>query len=358
MSNPILYHYTQPLTLECGKTLSEFTLAYETFGQLNEKKSNAILICHALSGDSHVTGPDGWWNDLVGKQKAVDTDRFFVMCINTLGSCYGSTGPSSLNPETQKTYATDFPVITIADMVKSQKFLMDALDIPFWAAVLGPSMGGMQALEWAIMFPDKLKACIPIAATSCLSTYALAFGAVGRHAISSDPKWNNGRYTIDSAPETGLSIARMIGHITYLSEQSMSKKFGRKLQEKADYSYQFSTDFQIESYLKHQGDKFVGRFDANSYLFLSKAMSYFDLNKAYGSLELAFQKTTCRYLILSISSDMLYLSEQSRELARVLMRLNKDVIYAEIDSPFGHDAFLLEYDKQAKILKPFLEALL
>ncbi len=358
MSTPILFHFSQALTLESGKTLSEFNLAYETFGTLNKDKSNAILICHALTGDAHVAGADGWWKDLAGKKKAIDTSRFFVICINTLGSCYGSTGPSSHNPETNKAYASDFPIITISDMVQSQKHLMDALKIPFWLAVIGPSMGGMQALEWAIKFPNKVKACIPIAATSRLSTYALAFGAVGRHAIASDPKWQSGYYDADSAPETGLSIARMIGHITYLSEQSMSQKFGRKLQEKTDYSYQFSTDFQIESYLKHQGDKFVGRFDANSYLFLSKAMSYFDLDKTYVSLEKAFQKVKSRFLILSISSDMLYKSEQSREMARILMRLNKTVTYAEIDSPFGHDAFLLEHKKQTQVLKPFLEALL
>jgi homoserine O-acetyltransferase/O-succinyltransferase len=358
MSKASLFNYSSPITLESGKSLPEFTLAYETFGTLNKEKNNAILICHALSGDAHVAGDDGWWKDIVGKEKAIDISRFFVICINSLGSCYGSTGPNSENPQTQKTYKTDFPVITIADMVTSQKHLMDDLKIPFWAAVIGPSMGGMQALEWAIMFPDKVKACLPIATTSRLSTYALAFGAVGRQAITSDPKWKKGHYTADEAPATGLSTARMIGHITYLSEQSMGKKFGRKLQKKEDYSYEFSTDFQIESYLQHQGDKFVGRFDANTYLFLSKAMSYFDLEKKYGSLEKAFERTDCRFLIMSISSDMLYRSEQSREMARILMRLNKPVTFAEIESPFGHDGFLLEHEKQTRVLKPFLEGLL
>lgn len=349
----ILFTCKDPLPLESGASLPFFELAYETYGTLNKKRDNAILICHALSGDSHVA-KGGWWGDLVGPKKAIDTLKYFVICSNTLGSCYGSTGPTSVDPATQKPYGLNFPVITIKDMVAAQVKLCEYLDVHFLKAVIGGSMGGMQALEWSISYPSQVKSCIVIATAPTLSPQAVAFGAVGRHAITSDTDWNTGDYYESKQPEKGLAIARMIGHITYLSEESMSKKFGRRLQKKTDYGYDFDTDFEIESYLKHQGKKFVGRFDANSYLYLSKAMSYFDLEKSYKSLGAAFKNTHASFLVMSISSDMLYPAEQNKKVVHTLMRLNKKVSYAEIDSPYGHDAFLIEQEKLGALMAPFL----
>jgi len=355
-----IFSSTTPLTLESGEVLDTFDIAYETYGTLNDDKSNAILICHALTGDAHAafgTTNDqkklGWWDGLIGPNKAINTNEYFVICSNTLGSCLGSTGPTSINPKTNMPYALSFPVITIKDIVTAQKALISHFGITKLDHVIGGSMGGMQALEWAISFPDMVNSCIPIASTSKLSPQALAFGAVGRNAIISDPNWNKGNY--EKQPEKGLSIARMIGHITYLSEESMTQKFGRRLQEKSDYGYHFNTEFQVESYLKHQGDKFVQRFDANSYLYLSKATSYFDLEKKYTSLEDAFRKTTCKFLILSISSDWIYPPSQSKEMAKTLMKLERDITYSEIDSPYGHDAFLIETEKLGKLIQPYLE---
>ena len=358
-----LFKQSSPLALESGAILPELCLAYECYGTLNKDKSNAILICHALSGDAHAaferhddTRSLGWWDGLIGPGKAIDTNRFFVICSNTIGSCYGSTGPSSINPETQSRYALSFPIITISDMVKAQFSLISSLEIPRLKAVIGGSMGGMQALEWAISYPDALEICIPIATTTKLSPQALAFGAVGRKAILSDPHFRAGNYNDTEGPKEGLAIARMIGHITYLSEESMGQKFGRKLQKKTDYGYDFTEDFQIESYLKYQGDKFVSIFDANSYLYLSRAMSYFDLEKQHSSLQNAFSTVTSRFLILSLSSDWLYPSKQSIEIAKTLMKMNKQVSYSEIETPYGHDAFLIEHEKMTRLIKPFLES--
>ncbi len=342
---------SESLQLESGQTLGPITLAYETYGTLNPNKTNAILVCHALSGDAHAafiheTDPNyiGWWDSFIGPGKALDTTRYFIICSNVIGGCKGSTGPASINPETGTAYGTHFPVVTISDMVKAQKRLIDSLEISQLLMVIGGSMGGMQALTWAIDFPQAIKSCIPIATTSKLSPQALAFDVVGQHAILADP-------------DKGLPLARMIGHITYLSNESMALKFGRKLQEKADYSYDFSTDFQIESYLKYQGSKFVDRFDANSYLYITKAIDYFDLSKKKGSLEAAFADVTAKFLIAAISSDWLYQPQESKEIVHALMKLNKPVTYIELDSPYGHDAFLMDNDKLATAVTYFLETL-
>lgn len=352
------------LVLASGECLGPITLAYETYGELNATRSNAILVCHALSGNARLAmrsaeNPDqlGWWDSYVGKGKAIDTDRFFVICINTIGGCSGSTGPSSINPKTKLPYRLTFPVITISDMVRSQKSLIDHLEISQLFAVIGGSMGGMQALEWAIQYPKSVSRCIPIASTFSLPPQAMAFDAVGRHAITSDQAWHNGQYsTEDTDSIKGLSVARMIGHITYLSDESLKAKFGRKLQEKNDYGYNFDTEFQIESYLKHQGEKFVSRFDANSYLYLTKALSYFDLEKTYGSLKSAFQNCISRFLIIAISSDWIYPPEQSRKMVDVLIALDKDVAYCQIESSAGHDAFLIHNENLISAIKGFLEA--
>jgi len=361
-----LQHFTAfsdaPLHLDGGQTLGPVTIAYETVGALNSDRSNAILICHALSGDSHVSGYlatapryQGWWNDVVGPGKAIDTNRYFVICSNVLGGCKGSTGPASIDPKTHVPYGLHFPVITIGDMVKVQRELVQHLGIDRLVSVIGGSMGGMQALEWAIMYPDMVSSVIPIATTGRLSPQSLAFDAVGRNAIILDQHWNNGfYYGISNQPEKGLAIARMIGHITYLSEESMMLKFGRNLQTKTDYGYDFDTEFQVESYLKYQGEKFVSQFDANSYLYLTKAISYFDLYKKYQGLEQAFKNATSRFLIVSISSDWLYPPKQSKDLVKALMKLNKPVSYCDIESPYGHDAFLMKSPELEQLLHHFL----
>lgn len=354
------YLLEESLYLDSNTKLNNIQVAYETYGSLNDTKSNAILICHALSGSSHVTSTSktekkGWWQELVGPDKAIDTNKYFVICSNVLGSCYGTTGPKSINTETNKAYGLSFPVITISDMVKVQEKLISHLNISKLEAVIGGSMGGMQALEWSIQFPKRINKCIAIATTPKQSPQSLAFGAVSRNAITSDINWKNGEYYQEQSPLKGLSIARMIGHITYLSEEGIREKFGRNLQDKSDFSYELSHDFQIESYLKYQGDKFINIFDANSYLYLSKAMSYFDLEKKYESLENAFTNTDSNFLIVSISSDWLYPSKESKLIVKTLMNLNKPVSYTEIDSPYGHDAFLIDIKKLSNIVKPFLE---
>lgn len=350
------------MQLDCGRKLGPVTLAYEIYGQLNSAMSNAILIVHALTGDAHVAGknsPDdrkpGWWDTMVGPGKAFDTDKYFVICSNIIGGCKGSTGPSSINPTTGKPYALDFPVITIADMVRAQKELIDHLGIEQLACVVGGSMGGMQVLQWAVAYPDKVRLAIPIATTARLSAQAIAFDAVGRHAIMADPNWNNGNYYEDAIPSRGLGIARMIGHITYLSDASMHTKFGRDLQDKVEPDYDFVTEFQVESYLNYQGDEFVKRFDANSYLYVSKAMDYFDLSKPSGDLRKELAAIQAASLVISFSSDWLFPSYMSKEIVSALRRNNKDVSYAEIQSDYGHDAFLLEVDTLSRLITNFLE---
>lgn len=350
------------IKLENGIEFGPLTIAYETYGKLNEQKDNAIMVFHALSGDAHAAGynsPEdkkpGWWDELIGPKKAFDTNKYFVISSNFLGGCKGTTGPSSINPKTGRHYGITFPVITIEDMVKLQKYLIDFFEIKKFIAA-GGSMGGMQAMEWAINYPDMITSTIIIASTSRLSAQGIAFNEVGRNAIIYDPNWNNGNYyEKENAPANGLSIARMIGHITYLSEESMHEKFGRKLQDKSHLDFNFDINFQVESYLRYQGRSFVDRFDANSYLYITKAMDYFDLSQKYGSLLKAFKNTKARFLVISFNSDWLFPTSQSKEIVKALMKLDKEVTYCELDTPYGHDAFLLEYEQQTKIIKSFLK---
>jgi homoserine O-acetyltransferase len=353
----------EPLELECGRKLGPIDVAYETYGELNEAGDNAVLICHALSGDAHVAGynnPDdkkpGWWEVMVGPGKGIDTNKYFVICSNFLGGCRGTTGPYSINPETQKLYGLDFPIVTIADMVKVQKLLLDKLGVKGLLAVIGGSIGGMQVLQWAIEYPDFVKAAIPIATTTHLGAQSIAFDAVGRNAILGDANFANGQYTSEKGPDRGLAIARMIGHITYLSEQSMREKFGRKLRSAERYSYDFDSEFAVETYLDHQGQSFVERFDANSYLYITKAADYFDPAKAYGTLTKAFANTKSRFLIVSFTSDWLYPPAQSETMVNALVANGKDVSYCNIESPYGHDAFLLEPETLGSFIAGFLEA--
>ena len=352
------------LTLRSGKVLPEVTVCYEAYGTLSEKKDNAILICHALTGDAHAAGKHseddkkpGWWDVLIGPGKAVDTNKYFVVCSSIIGSCYGSTGPESINPETGKIYGLDFPMITIADMVDAQKHLMDHLTIDKWLAVLGGSLGGMQALQWSVSYPDKLQACMPIATTAHLSPQGIAFDWVGREAILHDPNFKDGEYSKDALPEKGLSIARMLAHITYLSEESMNRKFGRGLQEMDTYNFEFSHNFQVESYLKYQGTQFVNRFDANSYLYITRAMDYFDLAaEGEGSLAKAMAKTKADFLIVSFTSDWLFPTSHSREIVEALQECRKPVTFCEIESDAGHDAFLLEFETLGGMVGNFLKS--
>jgi homoserine O-acetyltransferase len=347
------------IELESGQKLKNVQVAYETYGELNASKDNAILLLHALTGDAHAAGyhqgdkKPGWWDIMVGPNKAFDTNKYFIICSNMLGGCKGTTGPSSINPDTDKIYGLDFPVITIEDAVKVQKKLIDFLGIKK-LCVAGGSMGGMQAMEWAIEHKNMVTHSIIIASTSRLSAQGIAFNTVGRNAILSDPNWNNGNYYDGEKPEKGLAIARMVGHITYLCEESMHKKFARRFQDKESPNFNFDIDFEVESYLAHQGQIFVDRFDANSYLYITKAIDYFDLASKYGSLEQAFSDTDAKFLVISFSSDWLFPSSQSKEIVNALMKNQKDVSFCEIESPYGHDAFLLEHETQTKIIKSFL----
>jgi len=353
----------QPLELECGKTLAPIDVVYETYGKLNEAGDNVVLICHTLSGNAHVAGVNnpgdqkpGWWDVMVGPGKRIDTNKYFVICSNFLGGCGGTTGPSSINPSTGKPYGLDFPIITIADMVKVQKVLLDKLGIKELLAVIGGSVGGMQVLQWAIEYPDFVKAAIPAATTTHLGAQSIAFDTVGRNAILADPNFEGGQYTDEKGPDRGLAIARMIGHITYLSEQGMREKFGRQLRNAYSYSYDFNSEFAVETYLDYQGQSFVERFDSNSYLYITKAADYFDLEKDYGSLKKAFANTKCRFLVISFASDWLFTPAQSRAIVDALVANDKDVSYCDITSPYGHDAFLLEPEILGSFISGFLEA--
>lgn len=355
------FTFEEKIKLEKGVEFGSITIAYETYGKLNKEKTNAIMVFHALSGDAHAAGYNnaeekkpGWWDEMIGPGKAFNTDKYFVICSNFLGGCKGTTGPSSINKETSKPYGTDFPMITIGDMVQCQKKLIDFLEIPFLLCVAGGSMGGMQAMEWTAMYPEMIKSTVVIASTSRLSTQSIAFNEVGRNAIISDPEWNEGNYYDTSTPLRGLSIARMIGHITYLSQESMNKKFGRRLQDKTHLDFNFDIDFQVESYLRHQGKSFVQRFDANSYLYITRAMDYFDLQEKYGSLANAFKDSKSKFLVISYTSDWLFTPAQSKEIVSALMNADKEVSYVNIASPYGHDAFLLEEKVQTKIINGFL----
>ncbi len=347
------------LPLECGREIGPVTLAYETWGELNGKRDNAVLVCHAFSGNSHVSScedPDGsspgWWDGLVGPGKAVDTDRYFVICSNVLGGCGGSTGPSSVNRATGKPYGLDFPVVTIKDMVDAQRRLMDHLGIDRLLAVAGGSMGGMQALQWVASYPDRVRSVIPIATTLKHSPQQIALDEVGRQAVMADPDWNRGNYYGSKPPEKGLALARMIGHITYMSDRSMEDKFSRKLKDEK-YSFSFATDFEVEGYLRYRGDNFVRRFDANSYLYITKAMDYFDLSgdRLFGG----GRSIRTRFLVIAFHSDWLYPLYQSREIVRLLKMRGVDATYCEIKSTYGHDAFLLEIEEEARLIRHFLD---
>lgn len=346
------------LELESGQRLGPVTLAYETYGKLNKAKSNAILIEHAFSGDAHAAGfhkgddKPGWWDSMIGPGRAFDTNKYFIICSNAIGGCKGSTGPSSINPKTGKQYAIDFPIITISDMVNAQKYLIDYLGIKKLLCVAGGSMGGMKVLQWAATYPERVQCAMPIATTLKHSPQQIAFDEVGRQAIMADPAWQEGNYYGSVQPERGLAIARMIGHITYMSDKSMEDKFSRKLKDD-NYSFSFKTDFEVEGYLKYRGDSFVKRFDANSYLYITKAMDYFDLSR--DKLIPKDKKIATRFLVISFQSDWLYPSYQSRELVGLLKRNYIDVTYCEIKSTYGHDAFLVEVESESRLIKHFLE---
>lgn len=341
------YKPSEDLILEGGERLADITIAYETYGKLNKEKSNAIMVCHALSGDAHAAGwhegdrKPGWWDLIIGPGKCLDTEKYFIICSNVLGGCKGTTGPSTINKNTNKPYGLDFPIITIKDMVNLQKKLVNHLHIKQLFAVIGGSMGGMQVLQWCVSYPDMVRMAIPIATSAYSSPQQIAFNEVGRRAIIADPSWNEGKYYDLKFPDDGLALARMIAHITYLSNESMYEKFGRRLQDKEEYSFEFSTDFQVESYLHYQGSSFTKRFDANSYLYITKAIDYFDLTEN-GSLADAFKNIKTKFLIISIDSDWLYPPTQSKEILMALSTNNVDVSYCEIKSSYGHDAFLIE----------------
>ncbi|MCL5951497.1 MAG: homoserine O-acetyltransferase [Chloroflexi bacterium] len=352
----------EPTPLDSGETLGPITLAYETYGKLNADKSNAILILHALSGDAHAAGyqaPDdkqpGWWDDCIGPEKAFDTNKFFVICSNVIGGCQGSTGPSSINPQTGKPYGLSFPVVTVADMVRAQSDLIDHLGIERLLAVAGGSMGGMQVLQWTVSYPDRVRAALPLATTARHSPMLIAFSEVGRQAIYADPNWNRGDYYDGVRPNSGLAVARMIGHITYLSETSMQQKFGRNL-TRARFGYDFDTDFSVEGYLRYKGNGFTQRFDANSYLYVTKAMDYFDLSNGQHSLAAAFANSSrVVYLVVSFTSDWLYPAYHSKELVSALTAVGADVSYCNLQSTWGHDAFLLEVETMTSLISNFLD---
>jgi homoserine O-acetyltransferase/O-succinyltransferase len=355
----------EPFLLESGAALSPVTLAYETYGALNAARTNAILICHALSGSGHAAGyhkgndKPGWWDDCIGPGKAFDTNRYFVICSNVLGSCYGSTGPAETNPATGKPYGLQFPVITIGDMVRAQVKLIDHLGIGQLFCVAGGSMGGMQVLEWAAHHPARLKAAIPLATTGRHSPMLIALSEVGRQAIYADPHWQNGDY-YDKAqkPDAGLAVARMVGHITYLSDESMQHKFGRRLQDREKFGYEFQTEFQVESYLKYNGNNFTRRFDANSYLYVTKAMDYLDLTEPTGTLAGSFvHAAEIKFLVVSFTSDWLYPTYHSKDLVAALTAVGADVTFLDIASTWGHDAFLLEVETMTALLQSFLDRL-
>lgn len=362
------YTFADPpneMILECGAKLGPITIAYETCGKLNDDKSNAVLICHALSGDSHVAGyysnddpKPGWWDIMVGPGKGIDTDKYFIICSNILGGCMGSTGPCTYHPKTVEPYGHDFPVVTIGDMVRAQKALLGHLGIKKILSVIGGSIGGMQVLEWSVRYPEMVVSAVPLATTTRHSALAIAFNEVARQAIMTDPNWNNGDYYAGPKPDIGLAVARMIGHITYLSDESMRLKFGRRLQDKSDFSFNFDADFQVESYLRYQGAKFVDRFDANSFLYITKAADYFDLEKQHGSGSTvkAFSKTGAKFLVVSFTSDWLYPTYQSKSMVKAMKKNGLDVSFCEIAAQWGHDAFLLPSERLTLLLRSFLES--
>jgi homoserine O-acetyltransferase len=355
--------HAQPFTFKSGQTLPGFTLRYETYGKLHATRDNVILICHALSGDHHCAGvhtledrKPGWWNNLIGPGKAVDTNKFFVVCANVLGGCQGSTGPSSTNPATESPYGVAFPFVTILDMVRAQKLLLDHLGVSELHAVIGGSMGGMQALLFSIEFPSYTRRVLAMATTAREGAQAIAFNEVGRQAIMQDPDWNRGDYAKGSGPRVGLAIARMMAHITYVSDASMDRKFGRRRKSNGPGdAYNFDVQFEVESYLRHQGQSFINRFDANSYLYITRALDHFDLPLAYGSLEAAFSPVQADTLVVGFTSDWLFPPEQNRQIALALLRAGKRASYAELSTDLGHDSFLLESEELYALVRGFLE---
>ncbi|MEP3045412.1 MAG: homoserine O-acetyltransferase [Roseibium sp.] len=352
----------EPLELDSGVKLAPWQIAYETYGELNNDKSNAIMVCHALTGDQYVastnpiTGKQGWWTLMVGPGKPIDTNHYFVICANVLGGCLGTTGPATVDPDTGKAYALNLPVVTIRDMVRSQARLIEHLGIDTLFAVIGGSMGGMQVLQWAASYPEKVFAAIPIAAAARHTSQNIAFHEVGRQAIMADPNWCSGNYIEDGVrPTKGLAIARMAAHVTYMSDESLHQKFGRNLQDRENLTFGFDADFQIESYLRHQGMTFVDRFDANSYLYVTRAMDYFDLAEEFGgSLPNAFRDTKTRFCVMSFTSDWLFPTSESRQVVRALNAAAANVSFVEIDSDRGHDAFLLDVPEMFDTIRGFM----
>ncbi len=353
-----------PLRLDCGAELGPFTIAYQTYGALNAAKSNAVLVCHALTGDhfcagdNPFTGKAGWWDLMVGPGKPLDTDRYFVICPNVLGSCYGTTGPRDINPATGEPWGLAFPVITIRDMVRAQAMLLDHLGIADLFCVIGGSMGGMQVLEWVVNYPERVFSAIPIAATSKHSAQNIAFHEVGRQAVMADPNWHGGAYFHHNVtPHAGLAVARMAAHITYMSEAGLTRRFGRALQDRDAFTYGFDADFEVESYLRHQGITFVDRFDANCYLYITRAMDYFDLAADYGGvLAKAFARARARFCVMSFTSDWLYPTAESRAIVHALNAVAAPVSFVEIESDKGHDSFLLDVPEMFAILRGFLDS--
>lgn len=362
---PQLVHFETPLTLACGRTLPRYDIVYETYGRLNAERSNAVLICHALSGHHHAAGyhsPEeaargkpGWWDAAIGPGKVIDTNRFFVVASNNLGGCHGSTGPSSVNPDTGKPYGPDFPIVAVRDWVKVQAQLGDHLGIAQWAAVVGGSLGGMQVLRWSIDYPERIAHAVVIASAPKLSAQNIAFNEVARQAILRDPEFHGGHYYEHGvSPERGLTLARMVGHITYLSDDAMHQKFGRDLRSEK-YKYGFDAEFQVESYLRYQGESFSKRFDANTYLLMTRVLDYFDPARDYGhDLAKTFAKAQCRFLVLSFSTDWRFSPERSREIVDALVQADKSVSYAEIDAPQGHDSFLLDNPRYLAIFGAYM----
>ncbi len=353
--------FDEGITLTSGQRIAPLTVAYETFGALSANKDNVILIIHALTGDSHCAGfysekddRPGWWDPLIGPGKAFDTDKYYIICTNSLGGCQGTTGPSSINPATKKRYGLSFPVITIRDMVNTQRMLLDHLGLPRLLCVSGGSMGGMNVLDWAVAYPDRVRSIIPVSTCGRLSPQGIAFSEVERQAIIRDPRWNRGDYDPDAPPVDGLAVARMIGHITYLSSESMHMKFGRR-KRMDETQGQFGERFEIESYLDYQGSKFVGRFDANSYIYLSKAMDFYDIAEGCGSFEEGAARIKAKALFISFRSDWLFSPRETAELVEAMRKTGRDVDFHEIESAYGHDAFLVEYPKYAYLLARFLE---
>jgi homoserine O-acetyltransferase len=364
-SSPVArFGVDEPLMMDAGVALAPWQIAYQTYGELNAAKSNAVLVCHALTGDQHVanvhpvTGKPGWWETMVGPGRPVDTDRFFVICANVIGGCMGSTGPASVDPATGRPYALDFPVVTIRDMVRSQAALLDRLGIESLFCVLGGSMGGMQVLQWAADYPDRVFSALPIAAAARHSAQNIAFHEVGRQAVMADPDWRGGRYIeAGTRPSKGLAVARMGAHITYLSELALHRKFGRNFQDRIAPTFSFDADFQIESYLRYQGMSFVERFDANSYLYVTRAMDYFDLAAEHGGvLANAFRGTRTRFCVISFTSDWLFPTSDSRAIVHALNAAAASVGFVEIESDKGHDAFLLEEPEMFAAARGFIDA--